>query len=421
MRQDDFLHIGNREVWGDEQPFGLGVRDRRQHLYVIGKSGTGKTTLLRNCVLQDINAGRGVAVLDPNGDMARTLIESIPRWRTNDVIYFNPADSDFPIGLNLLEHGPSEARHLVASELVSIVKSLWPEFFGPRLEYILYAAGAALSECQNVSLLGLTRMLVDDRYRSWVLKQVSDPVVRAFWFTEYARYDKRFLADAIAPVQNKIGQLLMAPHIRNIVAQVRSTINARSIMDNRQILIANLSKGLLGEDKARLLGAVLVSKFQLAALSRADIAESERQDFYLYCDEAHNFLTDSFLSILSEARKYRLCLTLAHQYLDQLSPKLQAAIFGNVGSIIAFRCGFADVERLSHEFGDIFGDNLVGLENYRVVCSLLQNGSPQSPFIGRPAFETALPRLARNVIVRSRQRYATPRPEIEDRIKRWSR
>ena len=343
--------FGIRDSWSQEVPFGLPQNDRRQHLYMIGKSGTGKTTLLRNLILQDIEAGNGVAVIDPHGDLATEILDYIPQHRIEDVAYFNPADLEYPVGFNLLEYIPSDERHLVASGIVSAFRSIWPEFWGPRLEYILYAAVAALLDCENVSLLGVQRMLSDDRYRAWVVKQVKDPQVRSFWVNEFENFDERFLREAVAPIQNKVGQLLMSPHLRNILGQVRSRIDARFMMDNGRIFIADLSKGKLGADKSNLLGALLVTQFQLAAMSRSDVPEETRRDFFLYVDEFQSFTSDSFVSILSEARKYRLCLTLSHQYTDQLRPEIKDAVFGNVGSIVAFRVGHRDAKTLEEVLG----------------------------------------------------------------------
>src|SRR4029077_6961912 len=261
--------------------------------------------------------GFGVGVIDPHGDLAEELLDCIPPWRTDHVLYFNPADSDFPIGFNLVRSSVDQRNYLQSSGVVGAFKHLWRDSWGPRLEYILYASVAALMECENVSLLGVPRMLVDARYRSRILKQVRDPIVLSFWENEFARFDKRFVAEVIAPIQNKVGQLLMAAPLRNVFGQVKSKIDPRFIMDNERIFIANLSKGRLGEDKTNLLGSLLVSKFQTAAMERADIPEESRKDFYLYIDEFPNFATDSFAAILSEARKYRLNLTLSHQYIDQ--------------------------------------------------------------------------------------------------------
>src|SRR5665213_2377985 len=310
-------YIGNQRVWGGEKPFGLSRAERRQHLYVIGKTGTGKSTLLRNLICQDISRGEGIGLIDPHGDLAEEILDCIPSSRTDDVLYFNPADIDFPIGLNLVQSSTGK-RYLEASALVGAFKHIWRDSWGPRLEYILYATVSALLECENVSLLGVPRMLTEPRFRSWVLRQVNDPIVRLFWETEFERFDKRFLAETIAPIQNKVGQLLMAAPLRNILGQIKTRVDARFIMDNQRIFIANLSKGRLGEDKANLLGSLLVSQFQTAALERSNLSEENRTDFYLSIDEFHNFSTDSFATILSEARKYHLNLTLAHQYSGQM-------------------------------------------------------------------------------------------------------
>lgn len=345
------LHIGHREVWGGRASFGLSRNDRRQHVYVVGKTGTGKSTLLRNMILQDIEAGEGVGIIDPHGDLALELLDHVPPRRSRDVVYFNPADQDRPIGLDLLRAVPEERRHLVASGLVSAFKNVWSDSWGPRLEYILYACIAALASVENATLLGAQRMLTDEHYRWWVLRQVDDPMARSFWEDEFAGYDKRFLSEAVAPLQNKIGQLVMSRLIRNIVGQVASRIDLRYIMDHRRIFIANLSKGNLGEDKSNLLGSMLVTAFQLAAMGRSDVATGERTDWFLYVDEFQSFATDAFASILSEARKYRLSLTLSHQYTRQLRDPIRHAVFGNVGTMISYRVSDADARVLHREFG----------------------------------------------------------------------
>lgn len=421
MPDDEIAYIGLRHGWGGEKPFGLLPADRRHHTYAVGKTGSGKTTLLRNLILQDISAGRGVGVIDPHGDLALDLLDHIPRWRSDDVVYFNPADQDYPIGFNLLAAVPADSRHLVASGFVGALKSVWRDSWGPRLEYILYAAVAALLECENTTVLGIQRMLADEWYRRWVVKQVKDPLVRSFWLDEFAGYNAKFRQEAVAPIQNKIGQLLMAPPIRNILGQVRSKIDPRFMMDDRRILIANLSKGRLGEDKADLLGALLVTKFQLAAMARADVAEVDRLDFHLFIDEFHNFSTDSFAAILSEARKYRLCLTLSHQYLDQVRDEIRRAVFGNVGTLIAFRVGEADAAALDREFGGMdTARRFTELGNHQVLVKLLVDGECAEPFIGR-TFPPDASRYGRrdNLIRRSREKYGMRRAVIEDKIKRW--
>ncbi len=414
-------YIGNRKIWGGEKPFGISTVDRRQHLYVIGKTGTGKTTLLRNLISQDIERGRGVGVIDPHGDLAEEILDSIPKWRANDVLYFNPADSDFPVGFNLLQGTLGERKHLESSGLVSAFKHIWRDSWGPRLEYILYASVAALMECENVSLLGVPRMLTDARYRQWVINQVRDPIVRYFWEREFPQFDKRFLAEIIAPIQNKVGQLLMAAPLRNVFGQVKSRIDPRFIMDNKRIFIANLSKGRLGEDKANLLGSLLVSKFQTAAMERSDTPEEKRTDFYFFIDEFHNFSTDSFADILSEARKYRLNLTLSHQYLGQMSPEVRDAVFGNAGSLISFRIGISDAEIISNEFGlPGVTEGFTGLGNYEVFAKLLDNGNHHQSFVGKTMPSMAI-HYGRGADIRkkSRERFGTKRALVESRVSRW--
>jgi hypothetical protein len=299
MDHEHFIHAGIRRVWGGEEPFGFLPADRRYHTYVIGKTGSGKTSLLSNLLIQDIALGHGVALIDPHGDLAEELLDNIPPWRSDHLVYFNPDDRDYPIGFNPLAHVQPDSRDLIASGVVDSFKSIWRESWGPRLEYTLYNAVAALCHCQNVTLLGVQRILTDDSYRRWVVRQIGDPALRIFWTREFAGYDRRFLGEVIAPIQNKIGQLLMAPMIRNILGQVRSKIDFRFMMDDRRIFIANLSKGRLGADKTNLLGSLLVTEFQHAAMSRANIPEHDRQDFHLFVDEFANFCTDSFTSLYS--------------------------------------------------------------------------------------------------------------------------
>ena len=413
--------LGLRQEWGQERPFVLQPHDRRHHLYTIGKSGTGKTTLLHNLIFQDIHAGHGVGVIDPHGDLATDLLDYIPRHRIEDVAYFNPADLEHPPGFNLLRNAPTENRHLVASGIVSVFKSIWPNFWGPRMEYILYATVAALLDCDNVSLLGIQRMLSDGRYRAWVIKQIKDPMVRAYWVNEFAGYSRSFQQEAVAPIQNKVGQLLMSPHLRNILGQIRSRLDARFMMDDGRIFIADLSKGRLGADKANLLGALLVTQFALAAMSRSNVPESERRDFYLYVDEFQSFASDSFVSILSEARKYRLCLTLSHQYTDQVRPEIREAVFGNVGSMVVFRVGQRDAEQLEREFGGAYpASRFVDLHNHEVCAKLLNDGQYGDPFMGRTLRPWGTRHGRRETIIRrSREKYGAPRKAVEDKIRRW--
>jgi len=412
---DEHIFVGHRHEWGGETPFGLDVPERRQHVYVIGQTGAGKSTLLRNLILQDIEAGRGVGVIDPHGDLALDILDHIPAWRTNEVVYFDPSAKD-PLAINLFR-ATTDNWHLVASGIVSAFKKIWGHSWGPRLEYVLYATLAALLQCDNTSLLGVSRMLHDDKYRAWVVKQVKDPMVRSFWVNEFAAYDRASRQEIIGPIQNKVGQIFLAPALRNVLGQVGTKINFRFMMDRRRIFVANLSKGRIGEAHSSLLGSLLVTGFELAALSRADIPAHEREDFFLYADEFHHCATDSFASILSEARKYRLSLTLAHQYLGQLNEQIRDAVFGNVGTFLAFRVSEADASVLERQFGGAFTRaHFTGLENYELCARLLS----REPFLGRslPPLETT--RRRRNIIIRhSRRKYSRRQKIVEEKIDRW--
>jgi CxxC-x17-CxxC domain-containing protein len=340
----------------------------------------------------------------------------------NDVIYFNPADLDFPIAFNVFEKVGRELQHLVASGLIGIFKKLWADSWGPRLEYVLRNAILALLEYPDSTLLGVMRLLVDKGYRKKVTSAISDPVVRSFWVDEYSKYPDKFQSEAIAPIQNKVGQFLSSPVIRNIVGQTRSSFSLREAMDQGKVLLFNLAKGRVGEDNSALLGAMLINKIQMAAMYRVDTPEPERRDFYLYVDEFQNFETESFANILSEARKYRLNLIIAHQYIEQLEEEVAAAVFGNVGTLICFRVGATDGEMLEKEFDPYFLlVDLVNLAKYDVYMKLMIDGVSSQPFSA-----TTLPPWGgevnnRDKIVKvSRERYATPREVLEEKISRWS-
>lgn len=402
--------------------FGIKVDDRRRHMYVVGKTGMGKTTLLENMVLNDIYAGHGVGVIDPHGDFAEKIINFIPANRINDVVYFNPADMDYPIGFNILETIDPRYKHLVASGLMGVFKKIWPDVWSARMEYILNNTILALIEFPNTTLLGINRLLADAAYRRRVVRNLKDPVVKAFWETEFANYNERYQQEAVAPVQNKIGQFLSASVIRNIVAQVKSRIDIRQIMDNKKIFIVNLSKGRIGEDNSRLLGGMLITKIQLAAMERVDTAETQRSDFFLYVDEFQNFATESFANILSEARKYRLDLIMAHQYMEQLDETVLAAIIGNVGTLLTFRVGSTDAEILAKEFAPVFTEtDLVNLPKFQIYLKLMIDGVASQPFSATTLSPINLTTdSAEKVIKVSRERYATNREKIEEKIMRWS-
>lgn len=415
---DDIIHIGMRDTWGRPVPFGISLPDLRQHIYVIGKTGSGKTTLLRNMIIQHIALGHGVGLIDPHGDLAGELLNHLPRWRTDHLVYFNPSDLEYPMAMNLLANVPRDERPLTASGIVGAFKSLWPDSWGPRMEYILYNAIVALLDCQNASLLGVNRLLTNDEYRAWVIRQIDDPFIKEFWESEYAGYDERFRREAIAPIQNKLGQFLLHPAIRNILGQAKCKVDFPFIMDNRKIFIANLSKGKIGDDKANLLGSLLVTQFQLAAMRRANQPEQERQDFYLFIDEFQNFTTDSFAAILAEARKYRFCLTLSHQYVDQVPLPIRQAVFGNVGTLLAFRVGNTDAEVLQKEFANQFiAQQFVDLERFNVFSKILENGTNLQPFKGvtlRPVDVRG--RKAVEHITNSRLKHTEPRKKVEGRL-----
>lgn len=407
-----------------ERVFGIKTDDRRRHMYVIGKTGMGKTNLLEIMAIQDIQNGKGVAFIDPHGDTAEKLIKAIPANRINDVIYFNPADQDFPIAFNVMESIDPKQRHLIASGLIGVFKKIWADSWGPRLEYILRNAILALLEYPGSTLLGVTRILVDKNYLKRVVEKITDPVVRSFWVDEFPKWNDRVLQEVISPIQNKVGQFLSSSLIRNIVGQTKSSFDVREVMDDQKILIMNLSKGRIGEDNSALIGAMMITKIQLAAMGRVDIDEEERRDFYLYVDEFQNFATESFANILSEARKYRLNLILANQYITQIDEKVRDAIFGNAGTLISFRVGAADAELLEKEYEPVFMMNdIVNLQKYNIYLKLMIDGIAGNAFSATTLAPIDIESTKSNeekVIRVSRERYASSASEVEDKIKRWS-
>jgi len=403
--------------------FGIKADDRRRHMYLIGKTGMGKSTVMENMIIQDIINGKGVALVDPHGDFAEKILDFIPNERINDVVYLNPADINFPVAFNVMESVSQEHKHLIASGLVGVFKKLWADSWGPRLEYLLRNAILALLDYPGSTLLGVMRILTDKSYRNKVISKIQDPVVKSFWVEEFSKYPQQFQVEAIAPIQNKVGQFLSTALIRNVVGQVKSSFDLRDIMDNQKILIMNLSKGRIGEDSSALLGAMMITKIQLAAMSRIDTKEEERKDFYLYVDEFQNFATESFANILSEARKYRLNLIIGHQYIEQLDELVRAAVFGNVGTIMCFRVGSADAEFLATEFAPYFIEqDLVNLAKYDVYMKLMIDGVASNPFSATtlPPLDNTRINNAEKVIKVSRERYANSREIVEDKISRWS-
>lgn len=424
MAYSEIAFFAKTNFRNQERPFGIKTDDRRRHMYLIGKTGMGKTNLLENLVIQDIQKGHGVAYIDPHGDTAEKLLKAIPADRINDVIYFNPADQDFPIAFNVMEKVSEEYRHLVSSGLIGVFKKIWADSWGPRLEYILRNAILALLEYPGSTLLGVTRILVDKSYRERVVEKITDPVIRSFWVDEFPKWSDRVLQEVISPIQNKVGQFLSSSLIRNIVGQTISSFDIREIMDEKKILIMNLSKGRIGEDNSALLGAMMITKIQLAAMGRVDIPEETRNDFYLYVDEFQNFATESFANILSEARKYHLNLILANQYVEQIDEKVRNAIFGNAGTIVAFRVGAMDAEFLEKEFEPVFMLNdLVNLPKYHIYLKLMIDGISGDAFsaVTLPPIAIAATEENEEKVVRiSRERYTNSRSEVEDKIRRWS-
>lgn len=427
-QKQNTVYFAKTNFRGSERTFGARTSDRRQHMYVIGKTGVGKSNLLKNLALQDIINGDGIAVVDPHGSFVEDILELIPEHRLNDVIYLNPADTDFPIGFNILEVPDPKYKHLIASDLMGIFTKIWANVWSSRMEYILSNCILALLDTPGTTLLGIPRILVDKEYRNTILANVTDPVVRAFWLQEYESWRDQFRNEAIVPIQNKVGQFLSTALIRNIVGQPKSSFNVYDIMNQRKILLVNVAKGRIGEDNAALLGAMMITKIQLAAMERVRIAEHERKDFYLYVDEFQNFATESFASILSEARKYRLNLIIAHQYVGQLvtetTTKVRDAVFGNVGTMIVFRVGAADAEFLENEFSPEFTiQDLVNLPNYHIYIKLMVNGVTSRPFSAmttQPPKQEGQHNSADAIIALSRKNYSRPREVVEADITTWS-
>ncbi len=408
--------------------FGIKRKDRRQHMYVLGKSGTGKSVMLENMIIQNIHQGEGVCVVDPHGELVEKILETIPKERVNDVIYFNPADTDYNIGFNVLQLDDPRYKHLVASGLMGIFTKIWANAWSSRMEYILNNTILALLDTPDTTLLGIPRMLVDKDYRQFIINNLKDPVVKAFWVHEYEAWRDQFRNEAIAPIQNKVGQFLSSNIVRNVVGQTKSTINIFDIMNSKKIFLVNVSKGRIGEDNSALLGGMLITKLQLSAMERVRIPENQREDFYLYVDEFQNFVTDSFASILSEARKYRLCLIIAHQYIAQLetadSKTVKDAVFGNVGTMVVFRVGADDADALEKEFEPEFTvEDFVNLPNYHIYTKLMVDGVTSRPFSAKtlpPVPVQSSDEIRQMVIDTSRQNYTRSRVEVEAEIQRWS-
>lgn len=427
MKEDEnkVTYFGVTDSRGKKIPFGIKRIDRRRHMYVIGKTGMGKSTMLENMAIQDIRNGEGIAFIDPHGSTADKLLEYVPEHRVNDVVYFAPFDMENPIAFNVMEDVGYDKRHLVVSGLMSAFKKLWVDSFSARMEYILSNTLLALLEFPDSTLLDVNRMLIVKNFRKKVVEHITDPIVKSFWVDEFANYTDRYTQEATPAIQNKIGQFTSNPLIRNIVGQSKSSFDFRKLMDEKKIVIINLSKGRVGEGNASLLGSMIVTKIYLAAMSRADQSASllnTLPSFYFYVDEFQSFANQSFADILSEARKYKLNLIIAHQYIEQMEEEVRDAVFGNVGTTAAFRVGPFDAEVLETIFQPKFmAEDLVNLGFAQIYLTLMIDGVGSQPFSAQtlPPFDPPPQSFVNEVIERSRKHFAAPRAEVEARVEKW--
>ncbi len=418
-------YFAETDARGQRIKFGIKSRDRTRHMYVIGKSGVGKSTLLENMAIQDIAHGEGVAVLDPHGSFAEKMLEYIPEHRIKDVVYLAPFDTDNPISFNVLEDVGADRRHLVVSGLMSTFKKIWVDAWSARMEYILTNTLLALLEYPGATLLGVNRMLSEKAFRKKVVDNITDAAVKAFWTEEFANYTERMAAEAVPAIQNKIGQFTANPLVRNIIGQAKSTFDIRQVMDEQKILIINLSKGRIGDTNTSLLGSMIITKIYLAAMSRAELSSSRMgglPNFYFYVDEFQSFANETFADILAEARKYKLALIIAHQYVAQMEEKVRDAVFGNVGTTISFRVGPLDAELLEKVFAPQFTANdIINLGMAEIYLSLMINDIGSQPFSARTLPPLARPAITfRNqAIESSRAAYANPKEVVEKNIADW--
>jgi len=416
--------MGETDYRNTKISFGIKDDDRRRHTYILGKTGSGKSVFIKNMIIPDILEGKGVGVIDPHGDLVEEILNHIPPERMKDVVYIDPSDMDYPIGLNMIDVKDGETIDLLADGIVSVFKKFFENSWGPRLQYILTNTILTLLNCQNVSLLAVQRILTDKGYRKFLLKQVKDPFLVQFWEQEFENMSKnpRLLTEAIAPIQNKVGRFLNSPMVRNMIGQVTSKVDFQKIMNEGKILLVNLSQGKIGEENSSLLGGMIVTRLYSNAMQRAFLNVKDRKDFYLYVDEFQNFATETFVKILSEARKYGLNLIVTHQYIDQVSEDIQKAIFGNVGTIINFVVGQHDAKRLAQEFTpDLEPEDLVNLERYKVTMKMMIDGSQSKPFTASSVLKVFKEyNLRKNIREISRQKYALTKESVENKLVKWA-
>jgi len=422
---DKITYFGETDARNRRVAFGIKAKDRTRHVYVIGKTGMGKSTALENMAVQDIQSGEGMAFIDPHGKTAELLLEYVPQDRIKDIVYFAPFDTEYPISFNVMEDVGADKRHLVANGLMSAFKKIWVDAWSARMEYILNNILLALLEYPDSTLVGVNRMLSDKAYRKKVVSNITDPSVKAFWVDEFEKYGERYMQEAGAAIQNKVGQFVSNPLVRNIIGQPKSSFDLRKMMDEQKIIIINLSKGRVGEQNANLLGSMLITKIYLSAMSRADVSEGTLKDlpnFYLYVDEFQSFANESFADILSEARKYKLNLTIAHQYIEQMSEEVRAAVFGNVGTMVTFRVGAYDAEVLEKEFFPTFtAEDLVNLGSYQIYLKLMIDGVSSPPFSATTSAPIEKPEISfrHDILENSRSLFAQPRALVEEVIRKW--
>ena len=425
MDSNPITYFAETDARNKKIRFGIKESDRLRHVYVVGKTGVGKSTMLENMAIQDIQNGNGIAFIDPHGSTAEKLLDYVPENRIKDVLYFAPFDLEHPISFNVLEDIGADKRHLVVNGLMSTFEKIWEDAWSARMSYILINTLLALLEYPGATLLGVNRMLSDKEYRKKVVENVKDPSVKSFWIEEFGKYTEKYAADATPAIQNKVGQFTSNPLVRNLVGQAKSSFDIRDFMDNKKILIINLSKGLVGEGNANLIGSMLITKMYLAAMSRADKTKADLANlpnFYLYVDEFQSFANKSFADILSEARKYKLGLNITHQYIEQMEEEVRDAVFGNVGTMVTFRVGAFDAEVLEKEFAPTFtAEDLVNLGKYQVYLKLMIDEVSSHPFsaVTMPIIARPDRSFKKEVIENSWKQFTRPRAEVEEEIRKW--